>query len=804
MLIVDSAASRLRRNSVDIISPIGFDELLPPRNRLEQGIAHKPVIVEVFHDLRGDYRVVYHDLCLGGPTAKGVGLHVASSHTVNHREDDFIPLETIRRFLGFFNSFPGGKWLTFSKRPEKCIPNHLPKVITHIEDWKGRFFFVQDSVVPSTYPKLLSKDNRWDNKSFGDKLLDNIHKNPFFQYLEMSFRNFMYAENDDDLSFLPKEASVNFGTGSPSVSINTEHPVVECGCKDKGKEVQNQWGLFEASCQVQAGLSTSRYTRAKAAASKDDSAFLTIFDDDKGILDCLELENASACHLKVSAITPPAWKNHLDNQLDVELLDLHDRCYAKQVVVDNAVNKRPRELLKVIDQIRAECDLLKDREKERDHECEELKAKYEAAMADFDRNPAVNVLCEEIASLSGEVTSLEAEKVKLEVVKASLRQESHDAKLDRAEVISKVVPYVAMELVNSDDMDRLVAKLVSASILYGRCHTFEEVVKMKDPFDITKVKGYRVSNEDLREVNVNFMDVRLSVDGGITSEPYVKVNNDSPWLFLSRRSANIPSLNCLSSFDVIAFGTPNLHMTCSHVNFSACFLFAVVTGLASTHFVKCSTAIARDFKFPRAVGRGPKIIPMHRWPIVTLLHNSDHHGARLHVKSAISLVYFFDDVIRLRRAYTSNPRSSFGSSGSKPLNRTSTNTSLVRCSKVIEANLISASAFFFWFLLTCLIVKVSKPFRTSFTFSKYCLNVGCLASKIPFIWLVIIYESVKLARLLISISRAICNPTSNASYSASLFVVSNSKRRAYVYSLPSRLISISHAPEPSKLDASSV
>ncbi|GJY48023.1 hypothetical protein Tco_0437979 [Tanacetum coccineum] len=36
----------------------------------------------------------------------------------------------------------------------------------------------------------------------------------------------MYAENDEDLSFLPKEPSLDFGTGSPSVSINTELPVV--------------------------------------------------------------------------------------------------------------------------------------------------------------------------------------------------------------------------------------------------------------------------------------------------------------------------------------------------------------------------------------------------------------------------------------------------------------------------------------------------------------------------------------------------------------------------------------------------
>ncbi|GJT49710.1 hypothetical protein Tco_0975867 [Tanacetum coccineum] len=92
----------------------------------------------------------------------------------------------------------------------------------------------------------------------------------------------------------------------------------------------------------------------------------------------------------------------------------------KQVVVDNAVNRRSRELLKVIDQIRAECDVLKDREKARDQECKELKAKCEASMADFDKNPTVNV---SLSTLESKVAFMEAEKVKVEDVKASLRQE---------------------------------------------------------------------------------------------------------------------------------------------------------------------------------------------------------------------------------------------------------------------------------------------------------------------------------------------------------------------------------------------
>ncbi|GJW48261.1 hypothetical protein Tco_0079907, partial [Tanacetum coccineum] len=38
----------------------------------------------------------------------------------------------------------------------------------------------------------------------------------------MAFRNFIYTEEDEDLMFLPKEPSLGFGTGSPSVLVNTK------------------------------------------------------------------------------------------------------------------------------------------------------------------------------------------------------------------------------------------------------------------------------------------------------------------------------------------------------------------------------------------------------------------------------------------------------------------------------------------------------------------------------------------------------------------------------------------------------
>nr|GEX57742.1 putative ribonuclease H-like domain-containing protein [Tanacetum cinerariifolium] len=101
----------------------------------------------------------------------------------------------------------------------------------------------------------------------------------------------------------------------------------------------------------------------------------------------------------------------------------------RQVVVDNAINQRARELLKVIEQMRGGCDVINEKEQARVQECTELNLK----------------------------------------------------------VVSKVGPYVAMELVQSNDMGKLVVKLVSSAIFYGRCHAFQEVASVKEPFDIIKI-----------------------------------------------------------------------------------------------------------------------------------------------------------------------------------------------------------------------------------------------------------------------------------------------------------------------------
>nr|GEX13144.1 putative reverse transcriptase domain-containing protein [Tanacetum cinerariifolium] len=175
------------------------------------------------------------------------------------------------------------------------------------------------------------------------------------------------------------------------------------------------------------GAPSSRATRQKTTSLQDDSPFLTISDDDEVFPDVLELQNASSYHLKISNINPLAYRGHLDNQLDVELLNLHDRCYARQVVVDNVVNRR-------------------------------------------------------IAAFSGEVKEHKAnlEKILLE----SKKWADYQVSLSTLEL--KVASLV-------DEKARLVGKLASASVFYARCAAFEEISKMKETFDLSKVKGYRSS-----------------------------------------------------------------------------------------------------------------------------------------------------------------------------------------------------------------------------------------------------------------------------------------------------------------------
>ncbi|GJS34795.1 hypothetical protein Tco_0533177 [Tanacetum coccineum] len=270
----------------------------------------------------------------------------------------------------------------------------------------------------------------------------------------MSFKNFIYIEDDEDLTFLPKDFSPGFNTGSPSVSINTEpvrtdeepavepatNPATEPMNKSVGTTVDSRGVPKEILLLFTLGVLGPALGRGSAKQGEDDTPVLSISNNDKGLEDCLELKDVTACHLNISA-----------------------------------------------------AHVMRARELAREEECEGLLAKCEAAMTDFNKNPAVLLFREKMSSLATEVKEHKGnlDRLMLESQKWLGYQEIEEVKHDRREVVSKVVPYACMELLHSDELGRLVGKLVSSTITFGRSRAYEQVARMKEPFNLSKGKGYR-------------------------------------------------------------------------------------------------------------------------------------------------------------------------------------------------------------------------------------------------------------------------------------------------------------------------
>nr|GEV94890.1 hypothetical protein [Tanacetum cinerariifolium] len=391
------------------------------------------------------------------PTEKGVGLRVADSYTGNHLEDGFTPLKTIRRLLVVIGRRSHSGFEGEAFKPERMHCGLSAKELNE---------FLSFYPIPSEYDVILTISTQtifddppgyyfkvhifWLNPFGCAKLTTFINVCKAYGYepsvdlfREMAFRNFIYTEDDDDLDFLPKEPSLGFGTGSSSASVNTELPkdVKEPEVQpteitaDSGESLKA--GVFivnpgsvaarikERKCKTREGSSrphikrklafgssSSRVVHAKTSASKDDALILSISDNDEG-------------------------------KFLVHLV-----------------------LYEVIEKMRGEGDVIKAMERSCEEECEELRVKCEAAMAEFDQNLVVLALREKISSLIVDVKEhKEVEKPRLEAVDASLRREVEKLKQDRRDVVSKFVPYAAIEL----------------------------VAAMKEPFDLSKAKGYRSS-----------------------------------------------------------------------------------------------------------------------------------------------------------------------------------------------------------------------------------------------------------------------------------------------------------------------
>ncbi|GKC05859.1 hypothetical protein Tco_0997469 [Tanacetum coccineum] len=101
-----------------------------------------------------------------------------------------------------------------------------------------------------------------------------------------------------------------------------------------------------------------------------------------------------------------------------------------------------------------------------------------------------------LSILHAKVEGLESERERLKASKIQVLQEIDSLRQDKAAIVSKVVPDIAMKLIHSDEMGVLVSRLVRVVIIHGRCTTFKEVAKLKEPFVLEKMPDYRTSLKD--------------------------------------------------------------------------------------------------------------------------------------------------------------------------------------------------------------------------------------------------------------------------------------------------------------------
>nr|GEV98218.1 hypothetical protein [Tanacetum cinerariifolium] len=163
----------------------------------------------------------------------------------------------------------------------------------------------------------------------------------------------------------------------------------------------------------------------------------------------------------------------------------------RQVVLDNVMNKRTREIMSTLMKAMASCDAIREREREKDKAYAELEIKCNDALQDLEWNPLILDMRAEIETLQGKVGRLLGEYSRLVLEEKKRVNYKQTLAILRSKFKAKFVPYVAMKLVCSDKMGFLVARLANEALFHGKCLALEKVAALKEPFELEKMPGYR-------------------------------------------------------------------------------------------------------------------------------------------------------------------------------------------------------------------------------------------------------------------------------------------------------------------------
>ncbi|GJV05819.1 hypothetical protein Tco_1343475, partial [Tanacetum coccineum] len=278
----------------------------------------------------------------------------------------------------FFNLGPASDWLNLSNRGGSGIPKALTKLITHIEGWKGSFFFIKNKIVSSKYPELLLEEYKLGKKSFKDLVPLRLKsfwkhslKKPIIYHCgrEMDFRSFMMEGSDGEFHFEPEGGVGDVKEESSSNrSVNNEASVIDVN-----------------------PLNSALHSHVTENVKDSDDV-----SSEKGVVDEAERLRKSLKATVVGDVSDPL---DIDSDPDIHV----SIC---QAVLDNMLNSQTRQLMSALTKARASCNVIQEREIEKDKAYVELERKCNDALQDLDKNPLVLDMRVEIETLQGQVDKL--------------------------------------------------------------------------------------------------------------------------------------------------------------------------------------------------------------------------------------------------------------------------------------------------------------------------------------------------------------------------------------------------------------
>ena len=136
----------------------------------------------------------------------------------------------------------------------------------------------------------------------------------------------------------------------------------------------------------------------------------------------------------------------------------------------------------------------------------------------------LSVLESKYASLKSEKNRLIEQKTKLQQETDALNLRCESLQKDRADMVAKVIPFIAMELYHSDEVGQVVPSLVNAAIFHGKCTTLEEITETGKPVILSKVPYYHTSHgKEYDDASNAFTSADFPFLSKVTKDPEASV-----------------------------------------------------------------------------------------------------------------------------------------------------------------------------------------------------------------------------------------------------------------------------------------